>query len=78
MGKAFSVPSEHVAGAPWSVVGAAGYLGISRRHLIALMDGGFVQFIQLGARRMVPDAELRRVAEQGAGTGRARKCEKVS
>lgn len=55
------------AGAPWSVLAAARHLGISDKHLRRLVDAGAVRVIRFGRRVFVPDAELRRLAEDGAG-----------
>jgi hypothetical protein len=53
-------------GAPWSMRDAASYWGVSERHVAGLAAAGKVRTIKIGSRRMVPDAEVRRVAEQGA------------
>ena len=53
------------AGAPWSVRDAAKFLGISERHLIRLIEDAKVGSFLLGRRRLIADAEVRRVAEGG-------------
>ena len=52
-------------GAPWSVRDAAKFLGISERHLIRLIEDAKVGSFLLGRRRLIADAEVRRVAEGG-------------
>jgi excisionase family DNA binding protein len=58
--------STHVAGAPWSIADAATYLGVSDRHLKRLISAGKIKQIQIGARKLIADSELRRIAEQGS------------
>jgi excisionase family DNA binding protein len=53
------------AGAPWPIPDAAGYLAVSTRHLIRLIDAGKVRSIRLGRRVLIPDAEVRRIAAEG-------------
>ncbi len=53
------------AGAPWPILTAARHLGISDKHLRRLIDAGAVRVIRFGRRVFVPDAELRRLAEDG-------------
>jgi excisionase family DNA binding protein len=55
----------HAPGAPWSVQSAAAYLGISERHLIYLCDAETIRSFRIGRRRLIADAELRRIAEGG-------------
>ena len=57
--------SERLPGAPWSVRDAAKFLGISERHLIRLIEDAKVGSFLLGRRRLIADAEVRRVAEGG-------------
>jgi excisionase family DNA binding protein len=52
---------------PWSVKGAAAFLGISERHLSQLAADGKVRSIRLGARRLIPAEELDRLAREGTG-----------
>jgi hypothetical protein len=59
-----NVPA-HAPGAPWSFADASHYLQISDRHLGRLADDAKVKSFRLGRRRFIPDAELRRLAEEG-------------
>ena len=52
-------------GQPWNILDASKFLGVSDRHLIKQIDLGKVQTIRIGKRRLIPDAELHRVATQG-------------
>lgn len=64
-----SKPSR-TPGRPWSLSDAADYLGVSPRTLTRLADSGRLRLIRVGLGRgrvLVPDAELRRLAEEGAG-----------
>ena len=58
---------ERQPGSPWSIRDAAEFLRISPRHLIRLIEVGEVPSFKLGRRRFIADAELRRVAQGGAG-----------
>ncbi len=58
-------PPARPAGAPWSLRDAAAFLSVSERHLAGLVAEGKVRSIKLGARRLVADDELRRVAREG-------------
>lgn len=53
-------------GAPWSIHDAVRYLGISQRHLRRLVNKRSIGSFRLGRRVMIPDAELRRIAAEGA------------
>jgi excisionase family DNA binding protein len=55
----------HAAGAPWSIQDAATYLTISMRHLHRLLDAGRVRSVRIGRRVLIPDAEIKRLAEHG-------------
>lgn len=57
----------HPPGAPWSLPDAAGYLGICPRTLATLVADGTVRSILIKRRRLIPDAEVARVATQGTG-----------
>jgi len=52
-------------GAPWPIPDAASYLTVSPRHLFRLIDAGRVKSILLGRRRLIADAEVRRLAAEG-------------
>jgi excisionase family DNA binding protein len=52
-------------GAPWSFQEAAQFLGISTRHLHRLADLKKVRTIRLGRRRLLPDDDIRRLANEG-------------
>ncbi len=62
---AVTVPHVHLEGAPWVLVDAAAFLGVSTAHLRRLVSAGKVRSIRLGRRVQVPDVELRRVAAEG-------------
>jgi excisionase family DNA binding protein len=53
------------AGAPWSIPEAAAYLTISPRHLLRLLDANRVKSVRLGRRRLIPAAEVERLAQKG-------------
>jgi excisionase family DNA binding protein len=60
--------SEHPArppGSPWPLDDAAAFLSVSARHLLRLADLGKVRTIRIGRRRLVPDAEVHRLAREG-------------
>jgi hypothetical protein len=57
--------SNHPPGAPWSVADAASFLGISARHLNRLLRGSRVLGDRIGRRVLLPDSEVRRLAEMG-------------
>lgn len=44
---------------------AAAALSVSARHLSNLVSRGYVKTVRLGRRRMIPAAELQRLAEHG-------------
>jgi excisionase family DNA binding protein len=52
-------------GAPWSITEAATFLGISPRHLHRLLDAGKLKSVRLGRRRLIPAAEVERLAQKG-------------
>lgn len=52
---------------------AAEVLGVSVFSLRRLIDAGEMKSVTIGARRLIPVAEIERVAAQGAGTPRPRK-----
>jgi excisionase family DNA binding protein len=54
---------QHPAGAPWSLQAAAAFLGVSQRHLTRVCDENEIKSFRVGRRRLIADAELRRVAE---------------
>lgn len=61
-----SVPTPRQAGAPWAFADAAKHLNISLRHLIRLADAGRVRSIKFSRRRLIPAAELERLASEGS------------
>jgi excisionase family DNA binding protein len=52
-------------GAPWPLDQAAGFLGVSKRHLHRLIDCRKAKALRIGRRVLLADAEVRRLAEQG-------------
>jgi excisionase family DNA binding protein len=56
---------DRPAGAPWPIPDAAAFLSISPRHLSRLLDAGKVTSVRLGRRRLIPDAEVQRLAREG-------------
>jgi excisionase family DNA binding protein len=52
-------------GSPWPFPDAARFLAVSLRHLTRLADANQVKTIRLGRRRLVPDAEVKRLAAEG-------------
>jgi excisionase family DNA binding protein len=59
-------PAARSAGAPWPVRTAAHFLAVSERHVWRLIVAGRVRAIRIGRRVLIPDAEVRRVAAEGA------------
>jgi excisionase family DNA binding protein len=57
--------AAHESGAPWSIPDAARFLAVSERHLHRLLDAGKVRSVRLGRRRLIPDPEVRRLADEG-------------
>ena len=66
-----SAPSEPAkaayrpAGSPWPIPAATTFLSVSTRHLHRLLDAGMVRSVRLGRRRLIPDAEVQRLAREG-------------
>lgn len=58
-------PSPRTPGSPWPIADAATFLSISERHLHRLLDAGKVKSVRLGRRRLIPDAEVQRLAREG-------------
>ena len=52
-------------GSPWPIPDAAKFLTVSERHLQRLLNAGKVRSVRLGRRRLIPDAEVRRLADEG-------------
>ncbi|MCH8117979.1 MAG: helix-turn-helix domain-containing protein [Proteobacteria bacterium] len=50
----------------YSVVESCRLLSISRRHFYGLLAEGKIRTVKLGARRVVPRAEVERLANEGA------------
>lgn len=59
------VPAPRPAGAPWPIPEAAAFLAVSERHLYRLIDARKLTAVRLGRRRLVPDAEVQRLARAG-------------
>jgi len=57
---------------------AAKQLGVSVFTVRRLADAGQIRTVNVGARRLVPIAEVERVSEQGAGKPRTRKSARRS
>ncbi|VTR92841.1 dna binding excisionase family domain protein : Uncultured bacterium genome assembly Metasoil_fosmids_resub OS=uncultured bacterium PE=4 SV=1: HTH_17 [Gemmata massiliana] len=57
--------SARAPGSPWPIAEAATYLSISARHLHRLLDANKVRSVRLGRRRLIPDAEVQRLARDG-------------
>ena len=57
--------AERTPGAPWSIPEAAVFLTVSERHLYRLLGANKVRSVRLGRRRLIPDAEVRRLAGNG-------------
>jgi excisionase family DNA binding protein len=58
--------AERAAGKPWAVPEAAEFLGVSSRTLWRLIESHSIQVARLGRRVLLPDAEVRRLAGEGA------------
>ena len=58
-------PPARVPGSPWSIQDAAEFLHVSKRHIHRLLDAGKVRSLRLGRRRLIPDAEVQRLAREG-------------
>lgn len=53
------------AGSPWPIPEAAAFLRVSERHVYRLIDARKLKAVRLGRRRLIPDAEVRRLAAAG-------------
>lgn len=53
---------------PWPLADAARQLGVSRRTLERRIADGAIRAIRVGARVLLPDSEVRRIAEYGLNT----------
>lgn len=60
-----SLTTPRTPGAPWRVADAATFLDVSVRHLRRLLATNQVKSIRLGRRRLIPDAEVQRLARAG-------------
>lgn len=58
--------NDRPVGGPWPLPEAARFLSVSARHLVRLADAGKLNSIRIGARRFIPDAEVQRLAREGA------------
>lgn len=58
-------PTGRPDGSPWPFPDAARFLAVSLRHLTRLADANKVKTIRFGRRRMVADAEVKRLAAEG-------------
>jgi excisionase family DNA binding protein len=58
-------PPSRAPGSPWSIQDAAQFLHVSTRHIHRLLDAGKVRSLRLGRRRLIPDAEVQRLAREG-------------
>ena len=58
-------PTTREPGAPWAIPDAAKFLSVSERHLYRLLDANKVRSVRIGRRRLLPDAEVRRLAHDG-------------
>jgi excisionase family DNA binding protein len=52
-------------GAPWELPAAAAFLSVSARHLQRQIAAGRLRSVTIGRRRLVPDAEVQRLAREG-------------
>ncbi|OWK41280.1 helix-turn-helix domain-containing protein [Fimbriiglobus ruber] len=60
-----TAPPGRTPGAPWPIPDAAAFLSISERHMHRLIDAKKVKAVRLGRRRLIPDAEVQRLASNG-------------
>jgi excisionase family DNA binding protein len=60
-----AVSSSRPPGSPWPIADAAAFLAVSTRHLHRLLDAGKARSVRLGRRRLIPDAEVQRLAREG-------------
>ena len=58
-------PSPRMSGSPWSVPDAAAFLRVSVRSLERMLAARKAKSIRLGGRRLIPDAEVRRLSTEG-------------
>lgn len=58
-------PPARAPGSPWSINDAAQFLTVSTRHIHRLLDAKKVRSLRLGRRRLIPDAEVQRLAREG-------------
>ena len=59
------LPRARQSGSPWPIPDAASFLSVSARHLHRLIDARKVKSILLGRRRLLPDSEVQRLAQEG-------------
>lgn len=57
--------TERAPGQPWGLDAVAEYLGLCRKTIERAIRDRKVKAIRFGTRVMVPDAEVKRLAEQG-------------
>ena len=55
-------PLPRPEGGPWSIRDASRHLGVSERHLARMIALKSISSFQIGRRRFIADAELRRLA----------------
>lgn len=65
MTKSDTKTAGRTPGGPWSIPDAARFLTVSERHLYRLLDANKVRSVRLGRRRLIPDAEVQRLAGHG-------------
>ena len=58
-------PPARAPGSPWPINDAAQFLHVSTRHMHRLLDANKVRSLRLGRRRLIPDAEVQRLAREG-------------
>lgn len=58
-------PVPHADGAPWSLPEAAEFIGISLSSAERAVRSGAIKSFKVGGRRLIADAEVRRVTAGG-------------
>lgn len=63
--KSYPALAERPDGSAWPLADAAKYAAVSLRTLTRLIAAGRVRSIKIGHRRLIPDAEVKRLAAEG-------------
>ncbi|QEL14036.1 helix-turn-helix domain-containing protein [Limnoglobus roseus] len=59
------MPTDRLPGQPWPIADAAKFFALSIRSLTRAAEAGKLRVVRIGRLVYVPDAEVRRVANDG-------------